>query len=69
MISKVSSTPNKAMGDLELKQGDAQKSKTKRGAPPPAGEKDSASSNSDDDSGSTGPIHIRFLGRNLDIIA
>lgn len=65
MINRVDASLPKSLGDLELKQNDIQRSKHKPGAPPDAA--DEAAEREEPQS--LAPVHIRYLGKNLDIVA
>lgn len=65
MIGKVDNSPPKSMGDLELRQNDADKSKSKRSPHAVQPESDAAAP---DEPGTLPPVNIRYLGKNLDLV-
>ena len=67
MIGRVSSTPNKSLGDLELKQHDANKSKAKKSENPLTSASDPQENS--EETLLAGPVNLRYLGKNLDLIA
>ncbi|MEK8022371.1 MAG: hypothetical protein AAB229_01045 [Candidatus Hydrogenedentota bacterium] len=65
MISRVDSSNPKSLGDLELKQADAHRGKNKTAKPAET----EGATDDQDELVSGAPVHIRYLGKNLDLIA
>lgn len=63
MLAKVDASLPKSLGDLELRQGDAKKAKKKEPAADVKQEEPA------DETLSTAPVNIRYLGRKLDLLA
>jgi hypothetical protein len=69
MIGKVESSLPNSLGDVELRQHDPEKAKLKKSGAEAseAGDKDDAKER--EDSVSNVPVNIRYLGKNLDLVA